>query len=147
MRCLSVEADTGPTSSHLDVLSAVDVPKSETVSRFAVIELAGSQYKVAQGDLISAEKLDLGVSEAIALERVLMVGTKQGTVIGSPLITGATVEAVVEEQALADKVIVFKKRRRKGYRRWKGHRQPLTILRIGDITLPPELEEQLLTPL
>ena len=72
-----------------------------------------------------------------------MVAERDATIIGSPLIGGASVVAKVEEQALADKQIIFKKKKRKGYRRWKGHRQPLTLLRILSINLPPPLEGQL----
>ena len=112
-------------------------------SRFAVVELGGTQYKVAADDVIAVEKLKAEVGSIIHVNRVLLVASKDATIIGSPLVKDATVEAVVEEQTLADKVIVFKKKRRKGYRRWKGHRQPLTILRINDINLPPGLNDAL----
>ena len=112
-------------------------------SRFAVVELGGTQYKVAADDVIAVEKLKAEVGSIIHVNRVLLVASKDATIIGSPLVKDATVEAVVEERTLADKVIVFKKKRRKGYRRWKGHRQPLTILRINDINLPPGLNDAL----
>ena len=112
-------------------------------SRFAVVELGGTQYKVAADDVIAVEKLDAEVGSIIHVNRVLLVGSKDATIIGSPLVKDASVEAFVEEQTLADKVIVFKKKRRKGYRRWKGHRQNLTILRINDINLPPGLNDAL----
>ena len=112
-------------------------------SRFAVVELGGTQYKVAADDVIAVEKLKAEVGSIIHVNRVLLVASKDATIIGSPLVKDATVEAVVEEQTLADKVIVFKKKRRKGYRRWKGHRQPLTLLRINDINLPPGLNDAL----
>ncbi len=112
-------------------------------ARFAVLELGGTQYKVAVDDVICVEKMKVDVGETIHVNRVLLVGSKDATIIGSPLIKDATVEATVEEQALADKVIVFKKKRRKGYRRWKGHRSALTILRIKDIHLPEALKDAL----
>ena len=105
-------------------------------TRFAVLELGGTQYKVAADDAICVEKLPVSVGEMVAYDRVLLVGSADATVIGSPYVRDAVVEVQVEEQALADKVIVFKKKRRKGYRRWKGHRAPLTVLRVASIGCP-----------
>lgn len=69
------------------------------------------------------------------LDKVLMVGDATFTKLGAPLVANCYVEALVEEQTLADKIIVFKKRRRKGYERTRGHRQRVTTLRIGDIVV------------
>ena len=102
-------------------------------SRFAVVAIGGSQYKVASDDRIVVDKLALPVGAELAARRVLLVGESDSTVIGSPLIEGAAVHATVEEQGYGDKVIVFKKRRRKGYRRWRGFRARLTLLRINRI--------------
>ena len=84
-------------------------------------------------DLICVEKVDVPVGETLEARRVLLVGEAQSTVIGSPLIADACVRATVEEQGYGKKVIVFKKRRRKGYRRWKGYRARLSLLRINSI--------------
>ena len=98
---------------------------------FAVVEVGGTQYKVTPDDLIVTEKLDgVDVNDKIKLQRVLMLGSAAETVIGRPYIPDASVIAVVEEQFLDGKVIIFHKRRRKNSRRTKGHRQPLTTLRI-----------------
>ena len=107
------------------------------------MELGGTQYKVAADDVICVEKMPVSVGSVIHADRVLLVGSKEATIIGTPLIPEACVQATVEEQSLADKVIVFKKKRRKGYRRWKGHRSPLTILRINEIQLPAALSKAL----
>ena len=112
-------------------------------TRFAIVHLSGKQYKVAPDDLICVEKLDMPVGTTLAAKRVLLVGELGSTVIGSPLINDAAVHATVEEQGYGKKVIVFKKKRRKGYRRWKGHRARLTLLRINSIELPPDLEAQM----
>jgi large subunit ribosomal protein L21 len=112
-------------------------------TRFAIVHLSGKQYKVAPDDLICVEKLDMPVGTTFAAKRVLLVGEAGATVIGSPLINDASVHATVEEQGYGKKVIVFKKKRRKGYRRWKGYRSRLTLLRINSIDLPPDLEAQL----
>ena len=92
------------------------------------------QYKVTPDDLIITEKLSgVDVNDKIRLNKVLLLGNKTETVIGRPAVEGASVVAVVEEQFLDGKVLVFKKRRRKNSRRLNGHRQPLTSLRVIDI--------------
>ena len=92
------------------------------------------QYKVTPDDLIITEKLSgVDVNDRIRLNKVLLLGNKTETIIGRPAVEGASVIAVVEEQFLDGKVLVFKKRRRKNSRRLNGHRQPLTSLRVVDI--------------
>ncbi|MFS7978896.1 putative ribosomal protein L21 [Helianthus anomalus] len=101
---------------------------------FAVIQIGAHQFKVSNGDCIHTEKLKLcEVNDKIILNKVLMLGSKTQTMIGRPVLPEAAVHAVVEEHALDAKVIIFKKKRRKNYRRTKGHRQELTKLRITDI--------------
>ncbi|KAJ3695684.1 hypothetical protein LUZ60_001061 [Juncus effusus] len=101
---------------------------------FAVVEIGSHQFKVSNGDSIFTEKLKFcDVNEKIVLNKVLMLGSKTQTIIGRPILVDAAVHAVVEEHALDAKVIIFKKKRRKNYRRTKGHRQELTKLRIIDI--------------
>jgi large subunit ribosomal protein L21 len=100
---------------------------------FAVIRTGGKQYRVAKDDIISVEKLDGGEGASVTLDQVLMIGNGKHATIGAPLVAGASVTATVLEQARADKIIVFKKKRRKDYRRKAGHRQDLTVLRINDI--------------
>ncbi|KAI3774668.1 hypothetical protein L1987_49227 [Smallanthus sonchifolius] len=101
---------------------------------FAVIQIGAHQFKVSNGDCIYTEKLKFcEVNAKLILNKVLMLGSKTQTMIGRPVLPGAAVHAVVEEHALDAKVIIFKKKRRKNYRRTKGHRQELTKLRITDI--------------
>jgi large subunit ribosomal protein L21 len=100
---------------------------------FAVIKTGGKQYKVAKDDIIKVEKLDSAAGDTVELTDVLMVGNEAAQTTGTPFIEGATVAAEVLEQARGKKVIIFKKKRRKDYRRTKGHRQHLTVLRITDI--------------
>ena len=97
---------------------------------FAVIKSGGKQYRVAKGDIITVEKLLGEPGEQVALDTVLMLG-EDGKVptVGAPTVNKAQVFAEVVEQSRADKIIVFKKQRRQGYRRKKGHRQAQTILR------------------
>ena len=99
---------------------------------FAVIRTGGKQYKVAPDDLITVEKLDAEPGATLELE-VLMVGDGDSVSTGSPLLSGALVSATLVEHKRAEKIIVFKKKRRHNYRRKKGHRQYQTVLRIGEI--------------
>ncbi len=100
---------------------------------FAVIKTGGKQYKVAAGDVIAVERLDGDPGAHIDLETVLAIGEGAELTLGKPFVEGAAVTAEVLEQARGEKIIVFKKKRRQNYRRKRGHRQELTVLKITDI--------------
>ncbi|VAW23335.1 LSU ribosomal protein L21p [hydrothermal vent metagenome] len=100
---------------------------------FAIIKTGGKQYKVAADDILQIEKLDAQAGETITFDQVLMLGTGSDVTIGSPLVEGATVVAELVEQFRNKKIIVFKKKRRKKYRRTQGHRQNLSLVKITDI--------------
>lgn len=100
---------------------------------YAVIKTGGKQYRVAPNDVIKVELLEAEAGASVTLGEVLMVGGDQPKV-GAPLVEGASVTATVLEQVRGPKVVIFKKRRRKTYRRRTGHRQYLTVLRINDIS-------------
>jgi large subunit ribosomal protein L21 len=100
---------------------------------FAVIKTGGKQYKVAPNDVLRIEKIAGEPGDTVELGAVLMVGGADGLTIGAPLVEGAAVAAEVIEQARADKIIVFKKKRRKNHRRRNGHRQHETVLRVTEI--------------
>jgi large subunit ribosomal protein L21 len=100
---------------------------------FAVIRTGGKQYRVAKDDVISVEKLAAEPGSVVELTEVLMIGEGAEVSNGAPLLGGASVTATIVEQTRAAKIIVFKKKRRHNYRRKKGHRQQLTVLRITDI--------------
>jgi len=100
---------------------------------YAVVRTGGKQYKVAPGDVVLVEKLDGEAGAEIKLDDILMVNDGTTTVIGSPTVEGAAVTASIIEQGRADKILVFKKKRRQGYRRMAGHRQDQTVLRILDV--------------
>ena len=100
---------------------------------FAVIKTGGKQYKVAPNDVLRIEKIAGEPGDTVELGSVLMVGGEDGLTIGAPLVEGAAVAAEVIEQARADKIIVFKKKRRKNHRRRNGHRQHETVLRVTEI--------------
>ena len=100
---------------------------------YAVIRTGGKQYRVAPDDVIEVEKLSGEAGEIIQFSEVLMLGGEGAAQIGAPTVSGASVAGQVIEQKRADKIIVFKKKRRKNYRRKKGHRQHLTAVRITEI--------------
>ena len=97
------------------------------MANFAIFQTGGKQYRVQVGDVIKVEKID--ADKDIEFDKVLMLGDK----IGNPYIDGARVIATVVEQKRDDKVLVFKKKRRQNYRRTRGHRQYLTVLKIKEI--------------
>ena len=102
---------------------------------FAVIKAGGKQYKVDQNSVIRVEKIEGELGSKIQLNQVLMMGEySKLSFIGTPLVAGAVVTAEITKQFKDDKIIVFKKKRRKNYRRKAGHRQELTELKILDIT-------------
>ena len=97
---------------------------------YAVIKTGGKQYRVQAGDLLVVEKLEGNPGDAIKFDSVLMVGDDKGATLGEPLISGAAVTATLIETRKGEKVKIFKKTRRQGYRRTRGHRQPESVLRV-----------------
>ena len=100
---------------------------------YAVVKTGGKQYRVAKDDVLTIEKLDGEAGAVIELEQVLAINDGKGLTIGTPMVDGARVAATVLEQKKGEKVLIFKKKRRQNYRRTKGHRQQLTVIRISDI--------------
>jgi large subunit ribosomal protein L21 len=102
---------------------------------FAVIKTGGRQYRVAEGDTIDVDRLDLEAGAKATFSEVLFHGDGEKLTHGDPLISGASVVGEVVEQRKDKKVIAFKFRRRKGYHRTVGHRQKLTRVKINKISL------------
>lgn len=100
---------------------------------YAVVQTGGKQYKVKEGEKFVVEKLDGKIGSKKTLSEVLAVGGKIDIQVGQPLLKGAKIETVVTEQIKGDKILVFKKKRRKGYRKKQGHRQAYTILKVQKI--------------
>lgn len=100
---------------------------------FAIVKTGGKQYRVAENNIIRVEKLEAEAGAKISLGEVLMLSDGKKVTVGLPTVQGAKVEATVLEQMRDRKVIVFKKTRRHNYRRKKGHRQNLTVLKITKI--------------
>ncbi len=101
---------------------------------YAIIKTGGKQFTVKTGDVIEVEKLANEVGQEVVFSEVLAIGTDDGKLnVGTPVVEGAQVTAKVLDQFRAKKLIVFKMKRRKGYRRTHGHRQSLTRVEIGEI--------------
>ena len=100
---------------------------------YAVIKTGGKQYRVQAGDLLVVEKLDGEPGAEVAFGDVLMLGDGEAVTVGAPLVDGAKVSATLIETRKGEKVKIFKKIRRQGYRRTRGHRQSETVLRVTAI--------------
>ncbi len=101
---------------------------------YAIVRTGGKQYQVTNGDLLRVEKLNGNVGDTIELQDVLMVVNEGDVTIGQPLVENAKVIATIAEQGRAKKIIVFKKKKRKGYRLKNGHRQSYTAIKINEIS-------------
>lgn len=102
---------------------------------FAIVTIAGQQFKVEEGRKIFVHRLDAEVGQQMQFTDVLLAANNGETTLGAPNISGASISATVLDHVQGDKVIVFKKKRRKGYRVKNGHRQPFTQIQIDSIAL------------
>ena len=100
---------------------------------YAVISTGGKQYRVAEGEVVRIEKLDAASGAEVEFTDVLLVKTDDQTYIGRPLVSGASVKGVVQDAGKGDTVLVFKYKKKKQYRRTRGHRQPFQDVRISAI--------------
>lgn len=101
---------------------------------YAVVSSGGKQYKVAEGDILRVEKLPGEVGSSVDFDKVLMFSDGESAKIGTPLVDGVSVTGHIVEQGLAKKILVFKYKRRKRYRRKQGHRQAYTAVKIDSIS-------------
>jgi large subunit ribosomal protein L21 len=100
---------------------------------YAIVQSGGKQYKVSPGDVVKVERLEVEVGDKVELTEVLLVQDQDRLLVGKPVVKQAKVLAEVNQQARSRKIVVFKKKRRKNYRRTKGHRQSFTQLKITEI--------------
>lgn len=100
---------------------------------YAVIETGGKQYKVEEGDVLNVEKLDVEAGDHVTIDKVLVLSDESGVKVGTPYVEGASVEADVVENGKAQKVVIFKYKSKKDYRKKQGHRQPYTKLEIKSV--------------
>ena len=102
---------------------------------YAVVKSGGKEYRVSKGDLIRVEKLAGKAGDQVMLKEVLMVSEEGQVQFGAPLLTNAVVTGKIVQEARGKKILTYKMKRRKNYRRTKGHRQTYTYLRVEDISL------------
>ena len=102
---------------------------------YAVVKSGGKEYRVSKGDLIRVEKLEGKEGDQVVIREVLMVSDEGKVQLGTPQLTNAVVTGKIVQEAKGKKVLIYKMKRRKNYRRTKGHRQTYTYLRVEDISL------------
>ena len=102
---------------------------------YAIIETGGKQYRVQEGDTVFVEKLNVQEGESVNFEKVLVVSAEDGLKVGTPVVEGANVTGTVVENGKGKKVIIFKYKSKKDYRKKQGHRQPFTKVKIEKISL------------
>ena len=100
---------------------------------FAIVETGGKQFRVEEGRSLKVAKLDVQAGTELTLDKILLVGTGAEVTIGQPFGAGATVQCEVVDHGRDKKIIIFKKKRRKDYRRTQGHRQDYTTLKVKSI--------------
>lgn len=100
---------------------------------YAIVDIAGQQFKVEQGSQVFVNRLASEAGSAVEFDKVLLVDNEGKVKVGAPYVKGAVVKATVLEHCKGDKVIVFKKKRRKGYQKKNGHRQYLTKIQVEEI--------------
>ncbi len=134
---------TAPITNEAPVTTTTDekpravrrqrIPTMQLAAPYAVIETGGKQYRVSVGDTVSVEKLDHEAGSDVTFDRVLLVGGNGAPRIGTPTVAGASVVATVQDQYRGEKLVIFKYKPKKRYRRRTGHRQSLTRLAITAI--------------
>lgn len=100
---------------------------------YAIIETGGKQYKVQEGDVVRVEKLEANDGDSVKFDKVLLIADDGNLNVGKPYVNGAQVDAVVEKQGKEKKIIIFKYKSKKDYRKKQGHRQPYTQVKIEKI--------------
>ena len=102
---------------------------------YAVVKTGGREYRVSKGDLIRVEKIEGNVGDQVTLKDVLMVSKEGETQLGTPLLANVAIQGEIVQESKGEKVLTYKMKRRKNYRRFKGHRQTYTYLKVNDINL------------
>ena len=102
---------------------------------YAIVETGGKQYRVEEGTVLKIEQVPFDEGAAFAIDKVLLVAREEGVTVGSPFVQGARVQATVISHGKADKVYIFHYRRKKNYRRFRGHRKPFSQIRVDQIVL------------
>ena len=101
----------------------------------AVVKTGGKEYRISQGDLIRVEKIEGKVGDQVTMKDILMISDEDKVQVGNPFLTNAVITGEIVQQVRGKKVLTYKMKRRKNYRRTKGHRQTYTYVRVNDISL------------
>ena len=101
---------------------------------YAVVKTGGKEYRISQGDLIRVEKMEGKVGDQVTMKDILMVSHEGQVQVGNPLLANAVITGEIVQQVKGKKVLIYKMKRRKNYRRTKGHRQTYTYIRVNDIS-------------
>ncbi len=102
---------------------------------YAVVKTGGKEYRISQGDLIRVEKMEGKVGDQVTMKDILMVSHEGQVQVGNPLLANAVITGEIVQQVKGKKVLIYKMKRRKNYRRTKGHRQTYTYIRVNEISL------------
>jgi len=105
------------------------------VLMYAVVKTGGKEYRISQGDLIRVEKMEGKAGDQVTMKDILMVSHEGQVQVGNPLLANAVITGEIVQQVKGKKVLIYKMKRRKNYRRTKGHRQTYTYIRVNDISL------------
>ena len=101
----------------------------------AVVKTGGKEYRISKGDLIRVEKMEGKVGDQVTMQDILMISDEDKVQVGNPFLTNAVITGEIVQQVRGKKVLIYKMKRRKNYRRTKGHRQNYTYVRVNDISL------------
>lgn len=100
---------------------------------YVLLDIKGKQYKAEQGSLLRVDRLDGAEGDELQFDRIMLVSDGESVTVGTPFVQGASVKTKLEKHAKGDKVVVFKYKRRKGYRKKRGHRQQYSFVRVEEI--------------
>jgi large subunit ribosomal protein L21 len=128
-------ADPAPNTEPARAAKAANGSRAAEPAAYAIIETGGKQYRVSVGDILSIEKLPLETGSDVTFDRVLMIGGDGPARVGAPLVDGASVLAQAQDQYRGEKIVIFKYKAKKRYRRRTGHRQSLTRVAITAINV------------
>lgn len=117
----------------LRYLTLARLDRGGVIAMYAIIETGGKQYKVEEGDTILIEKIEGNDGDLVRFDRILLVSNNEELKVGKPLVEGAAVEGTIVEQGKNKKVVIFKYKAKKDYRKKQGHRQPYTKVKVEKI--------------
>ena len=109
---------------------------------YSIIKISGKQYSVSEGDIIKVSTQDLKVGDTVKLNQVLLTNSGKNVSVGTPTVAGASVTLEIMEHNRDKKLLIYKKKRRKGYQRKNGHRQGYSLLKVNKLQMPSTKKEQ-----